>query len=130
MPTPMEVVKAFEKAFREKDAVAYRNLLHPNYEGRCPMGTVSNRDQAVEAMQACPLTFYRENSVYVAEGNTVVHIFDWIVEAPFQAKTRVVQHLTIENGQIRSLEMIMDTAIFPKEFVEQMEKMTKEKASV
>ncbi len=120
MMNHVEIVKKMNSIIESKDMNAYREILHPNYTFKGPMMTMNSRDEAVEFMSSCPFKFRHENCIFVSEGNTVVHMFDWVVEAPMQGRFRMAESVVIEGDKIRSVEMFFDTAIFPKEMMEEM----------
>jgi hypothetical protein len=126
MTTPVEIAKAFGNAWKEKNETEYGNLMHPQFKSSCGM----NREESIQNMHMCAFQYRTENSTYVTEGNSVMHFFDWIIEAPFQGRTRVAQYFQIENGQVRFFDMVFDRSFFPQEIREQMEQMRREKEAL
>lgn len=131
MANPVEIVKRMDEAFRNKDEAAFRQALHPDYTFKAPKISLNSREAAVQFLiHDCPCTFHNENSVFVTEGSTVAHIFDWVVEAPFQGRYRMAEYLIVEGSQVRSAELFYDPTAFPPGFMEQMIEAAREKATV
>ena len=123
MATPVEIVQQLNQAFMEKNETVVRERLHPQFTGRCPLASVNGRDEALEMMKKCPFVWHIENSVFVAEGDSVVQLFDWVVESPFQGRFRTARYVTLENGLVRSAEMFYDTSALPREVLDQLKQM-------
>ena len=129
MSSPVDIVKQMDEAFRNKDEALLRQTLHPDYTFKDPRMTLSGREAAVQFLiYDCACTFHNENSVFVSEGNKVVHLFDWVVETPFQGRYRMAECLIVEGEQVRSAELFYDPTAFPPDFLEQMAAATKPKA--
>jgi len=127
MTTPTELVKQFNTAFSEKNETAVRAILHPNYTASCSMSKVNGPEEAIAMLKECPFDCHNENSIFVTEGNSVAHFFDWVVEAPFRGRYRVAQYVTLKDGKVLSAEMFYDTGALPKEVQEQMAQMKQQK---
>jgi hypothetical protein len=121
MSTSIEMAQQLNNAFMEKDEATLCKLLSPAYTARCPLSSVSSRDEALEMMKTCSFVCHNENSVFLADGTAVAHFFDWVVEAPFQSRIRTAQYITIDGEQISSVELFYDTSALPKEMLEQLE---------
>lgn len=131
MTNPVDIVKRMDEAFRNKDEATLREALHPDYTFKTPRMTLQGREAAVQFLiYDCACTFHNENSLFITEGNTVVHLFDWVVEAPFQGRYRMAEYLTVEGNQVRSAELFYDPTAFPPEFLEQLANTTREKTVV
>lgn len=118
MSQALEVVKRVSEAWEKKDTKTYRSLLHNDYKFQGPMMEMCSADEAEAFAQNCPFSCSSENATYVAEGNKVVKIFDWIVTSPVKFQLRMVEFSVVEDGKIRSVELFYDTAKFPKEAME------------
>jgi hypothetical protein len=123
--TPIvDIVKQYEAAWDNKNEAAYKALLHPSYMFKGPVMSYGP-EEAVTMMKMCPMKAHYANCVFMTEGNRVAHMFDWVIEAPFQKTMRMAAFYMVENNQIRSHELFYDTAAFPAEFMEQMKQMMK-----
>jgi hypothetical protein len=120
MSDPISIVKQLSKAFETKNVEAYRALLHPKYTFSGPCMQFSNPDEAVAMLGECPMKARSENAQFIASGDQVVSIFDWVVSEPFQATIRMAEHTTIKDGKILRSELFYDSAKFPAEFMEAM----------
>ncbi len=122
MTNNIDIVKRVNKAFETKDIEAAKALLHPKYTFKGPMMEANSPQELLEFMKMCPFSCQSENVSFVSEGNKVVQTFDWVSSAPVKFRMRMCDVMTIEDGKIRSEEMFYDTAKFPKEAAELMQK--------
>ena len=120
MSDPISIVKQLSKAFETKNAQAYRALLHPKYTFSGPCMQLSSPDEAVAMLSECPMKARTENAQFIASGDQVVQIFDWVVTEPFQGTLRMAEHITIKDGKILRSELFYDSAKFPAEILEAM----------
>lgn len=124
MSTLVDVAKAMTKAWEEKDAASFRACLHADYSFKGPMMEMKSADEAVEFMNRCPFEFTNENCEVVVEGQTLVHIFDWKVTAPFQATIPMVEVMEFEGDTVKRARLFFDSALFPAEIKAQMMSQT------
>jgi len=61
-----------------------------------------------------------ENSEMVEQGDKVVHIFDWIVTAPFTGTIPSVEVMEFAGDKVKQSRLFYDTALFPAELAEAM----------
>lgn len=120
MSTMLEVAKTMNKAWHDKDEAAFRRCLHEDYSFTGPMMTMNSVDEAVEFLKKCPFESTTENCEVVIEGNTLVHVFDWHVSAPFQAVIPMVEVLEFEGEKVKRARLFYDSALFPAEIKESM----------
>ena len=120
MSTMMEVAKRMTKAWQEKNEAAFRACIHDDYTFTGPMMDMRNADEAVECMKQCTFEHSTENCEVVIEGNTLVHIFDWTVTAPFQNTIPMVEVMEFEGEKVKRARLFFDSALFPEEVKQQM----------
>lgn len=125
MNQSIELVKRANKALESKDISTYRSLLHDRYSFRGPMMELTNPDEAAAVMEACPFTYHNENVQFVADGDKVVSVFDWLVTAPVKFSIHMAEYFTVKDGKILSSELFFDTAKFPPEAMEILASMEK-----
>ena len=77
-------------------------------------------NEAVDFMKRCPLEYTNENCEGIVEGETLVHIFDWKVTAPFQATIPMVEVMEFEDNKVKRVRLFFDSALFPAELKAQM----------
>jgi hypothetical protein len=77
-------------------------------------------DEAVELMKNCPFESRNENSEVVVQDNKLVHIFDWIVTAPFQETIPMVEVMEFEDSKLKKARLFFDTAKFPAQAMDSM----------
>ncbi len=120
MSTMMEVAKRMTKAWKEKDEAAFRACIHDDYTFTGPMMDMRNADEAVECMKQCTFEHSTANCEVVIEGNTLVHIFDWTVTAPFQHTIPMVEVMEFEGDRVKRARLFFDSAQFPEEVKQHM----------
>lgn len=116
----VDVAKSMTKAWEEKDEVAFRACLHADYSFKGPMMEMNSADEAIDFMNRCPFEFTNENCEVVVEGQTLVHIFDWKVTAPFQATIPMVEVMEFEAMKVKRARLFFDSGLFPAEIKAQM----------
>ena len=114
------VAKEMTQAWERKDEEGFRACLHPDYSFKGPMMDMKSANEAVEFMKRCQFESTSENCEIVAEGNTVVHVFDWRVTAPFKANIPMVEVMEFEGEKVKRARLFFDSALFPAEVKEQM----------
>lgn len=127
MTDTVALAKKYYQAFAAKDKTTIRALLAKNFHFKGPMMETTGVEEMVGCMDSCPMVGGPQNMTFVAEGNRVVQIFDWVVTAPFSASIPMCEILEIENGQVKSSRLFYDTASFPKEAQELMQQMAQQK---
>lgn len=115
MGTLLDVAKKMNQAWHDKDQEAFRQCLHKDYTFTGPMMTMNSADEAVDFMTKCPFDSATENCEVFVEGQTLVHVFDWHVTAPFQATIPMVEVLEFEGGKVKRARLFFDSALFPAE---------------
>ena len=120
MNTITDVAKKMIEACQQKDEAALRTCLHDNYSFKGPMMEMKGVNEAVDFMKRCPLEYTNENCEGIVEGETLVHIFDWKVTAPFQATIPMVEVMEFEDNKVKRVRLFFDSALFPAELKAQM----------
>lgn len=120
MSTLVDVAKKMTKAWEDKDEAAFRACLHDDYTFKGPMMEMNSANEAVEFMNRCSFECTSENCEVVVEGQTLVHIFDWKVTAPFQATIPMVEVMEFEGDKVKRARLFFDSALFPAEIKAQM----------
>ena len=116
----IEVAKKMTEAWQRKDQVAFRACLHDDYTFKGPMMEMKSANEAVECMTRCAFESTSENCEVCVDGNTLVHVFDWKVTAPFRATIPMVEVMEFEGEKIKRSRLFFDSALFPAEVKEQM----------
>ena len=124
MSTLVDVAKKMTKAWEDKDEAAFRACLHDDYTFKGPMMEMNSANEAVEFMNSCSFECTSENCEVVVEGQTLVHIFDWKVTAPFQATIPMVEVMEFEGDKVKRARLFFDSALFPAEIKAQMMSQT------
>ncbi len=124
MSTLVDVAKKMTKAWEDKDEAAFRACLHDDYTFKGPMMEMNSANEAVEFMNSCSFECTSENCEVVVEGQTLVHIFDWKVTAPFQATIPMVEVMEFEGDKVKRARLFFDSALFPAEIKAQMMEKT------
>ncbi len=120
MSQSIEIVKKLIKAFEIKDQATFASLLHPRYTFKGAMMQMNNPKEAVEFMAQCPFKAKHQNAQFHEAGDTVIQIFDWVVEEPFKGTIHMCSVITLKDGKVFSEELFYDSAKFPKEVLEGM----------
>jgi len=117
----IEIVKQMTTAWQNKDEAAVRSFLHEDYHFKGPMMEMNGIEACIKFMKTCPFESSNKNCEAIVDGDKLVHIFDWEVTAPFQATIPMVEIMEFEGRKIKNSRMFFDTALFPAEFMKQME---------
>lgn len=120
MSTLVNVAKKMTKAWQEKDEVGFRACLHQDYSFKGPMMEMNSADEAVDFMKRCPFESSTENCEVIVEGQTLVHIFDWNVRAPFQSTIPMVEIMEFEGEKVKRARLFFDSELFPADIKTQM----------
>ncbi|MDX1411586.1 MAG: nuclear transport factor 2 family protein [Nitrospirales bacterium] len=120
MSTLIDVAKQMTEAWGRKDETTFRACLHPDYSFKGPMMEMKSANEAVDFMKRCPFESTSENCEVVVEGNTLVHVFDWNVSAPFTATIPMVEVMEFEGKKVKRSRLFFDSALFPAEVKEHM----------
>ncbi len=120
MSTMIDVAKRMTKAWQEKDESTFRACIHDDYTFTGPMMAMRNANEALEFMRECAFEHSTENCEVVSEGNTLVHIFDWKVMAPFQKTIPMVEIMEFEGDKVKRARLFFDSALFPDQVKQQM----------
>jgi hypothetical protein len=116
----LEMAKRMNKAWQEKDESMFRACIHDDYTFKGPMMEMRNANEALEFMRECTFEHTTENCEVVIEGNTLVHIFDWKVTAPFQKTIPMIEVMEFEGDKVKRARLFFDSALFPDEVKQQM----------
>ncbi len=120
MTEAIEIVKKLNRAFETKDQAAFASLLHPRYTFKGSMMQMNSPKEAVEFLAQCPFKAKHQNAQFHEAGDTVIQIFDWVVEEPFKGTIHMCSVITLKGGKVLSEELFYDSAKFPKEVLEGM----------
>lgn len=109
----VDTVKAYNEAMESKDMTRVRELLADDFSFAGPMMTVEGADAFVEFMSGGPFEASQETIQFVANGNSVAHVFLFRMTAPETAEIRMCEILGVTGGKIDSSQLFFDTAKFP-----------------
>lgn len=115
MASSMEIAKAYVKARSEKNIATCRELLSEDFRLQSVLGSATNREEALEQIQNPRVEGVIENSMIISEGEYVVHMYDWNVEAPVKGSFSMAENIVIRDGKIVSSQVNYDVASFPEE---------------
>jgi ketosteroid isomerase-like protein len=127
MTSNIETVKRLNNACQNRDFETVKSLLHPGYTLKSPDMQASSPEEFIKFMEECPAECTLENLTFIEDGDQVVQIFDMVSAEPVSYRVRMCDVLKLQNGKVRSEEMFYDTAAFPPEAKEMMEKAAKKK---
>ncbi|PCJ98135.1 MAG: hypothetical protein COA45_08255 [Zetaproteobacteria bacterium] len=120
MTTKQDIAKELVDAWSTKNEAIVRKYLHADFHFKGPMMESNGLEECIASMANCPFESSCQNSEMIEQGDQVVHVFDWVVTAPFQATIPTVEVMKFEGDQVKKSRMFFDTALFPVEFLEQM----------
>ncbi len=120
MAQTIEIVKRLSRAFETKNQAAFALLLHPRYTFKGSLMQLGSPKEAVEFLAQCPFKAKNRNVQFHEAGDTVIQIFDWVVEEPFKGTIHMCSVITLKGGKVLSEELFYDSAKFPKEVLEGM----------
>ncbi len=120
MTIKQTIAKELVDAWNTKNEAVIRAHLHHDFYFKGPMMELNGVDGCIASMDDCPFECTSANSEMIEQDNKVVHVFDWIVTAPFQETIPAVEVLEFEGNKVKNSRLFFDTAKFPAEFAEQM----------
>lgn len=120
MTTKQAIVEALAQAWVTKDDIVFRKYMHVDVRMDGPMMAFESLDDLLDSMKDCPFESTCQNSDIIVQGDKVVHVFDWVVTAPFQATIPTVEVMAFEGDKVKKSRLFYDTAILPADFIEQM----------
>ncbi|MEZ0262794.1 MAG: nuclear transport factor 2 family protein [Alphaproteobacteria bacterium] len=108
----IEIAEKVFEACQKKDFDALKELVDEDYTLTDPMMELHGVDELIEMIKACPGGGGFENMTRIADGETVVSLFDGTM--PGQKPMRMCSVMTIKDGKLIAEEMIYDTAQVPQ----------------
>lgn len=120
MTTKQDIAKELVEAWVTKNIEVIRKHLHADFHMKGPMMEINSMEECVASMDGCPFESTCQNSEMIEQGDNVVHVFDWVVTAPFQATIPTVEVMGFVGEKVKTSRLYYDTAILPAEFIEQM----------
>ncbi len=124
MTKKQDVVKELADAWSSGDKDVMRKHLYDDYSVVGPMMEIFGAEACIAAMDDCPFESTCESREMIEEGDKVVHVFDWVVTAPFQKTISTVEVVEFEGDQVLKTQLFYDTSNFPSAFLEQMKQMS------
>ncbi len=122
MSTPLEIVKKAYAAWESKDVEALRTLLHPDYRADVPGGMeIVGIEGAEKCLELCPFEQHSENVTYIADGDRVVRMWDFVATAPVEFRMRMAELNVVKDGKVVYNEAFFDSSACPKEVQEMSE---------
>jgi len=115
MASNVGIARAYAEARSEKNIAACRDLLAENFTLKSPAGSAEGREAALRLLENPAISGRIENSMFISEDEYVVHMYDWVVDAPVRGSFSMAENLVIENGKVQSSQIIYDIAAFPDE---------------
>lgn len=116
----IEIAEKVFEACQKKDFDALKELVDENYTLKDPMMELHGVDELIEMIKACPGGGGFENMTRIADGETVMNLFDGTM--PGQQPMRMLSVMTIKDGKLIAEEMLYDTAKVPQEMKDAMMK--------
>lgn len=120
MTNTKEIIMKMDQAWSAKDESTMRSLLHEEYHFKGPMMEINGPDESIAVMNDFPFEYHNENEDLIVEDNKAVHIFDWVITAPFKATIPMTEVLELEDNKVKKARLFFDTALFPAEIKAQM----------
>lgn len=121
MTTKQDIAKELVEAWVTKNEEVIRKYLHVDFHMKGPMMELNSMEECVASMDGSPFESTCQNSEMIEQGDSVVHVFDWVVSAPFQATIPTVEVMEFAGEKVKTSRLYYDTAILPADFVEQMQ---------
>jgi hypothetical protein len=114
-----ELATEYVRAIGEKRLDLLAGLLHPDFEGRRPSGSVIDKDGYLDGSRRLALILLRTEirRVFV-EGDEVVVIYDMVTDTPAET-VLTSEWLTVADGLVRSSAlMLQDVLRWPEAMAE------------
>lgn len=118
MQTKSEIARTLLNAWTEKDEATIRQHLHEDLHFKGPMMELHSVDECIASMIDSPFQSSCDSSELVEQGDTVVHIFNWNISAPFVATIPAVEVLEFSGDKVKKSRLFFDTAQLPGEVAE------------
>ncbi len=129
MTIKQKIAKELFEAWSDKNEAILRKHMHQDFEFKGPMMAIKGVEANIASLADCPFESTSETHDMVEQDDKLVHVFDWIVSAPFQATIPAVEVMHFDGEQVTSSRMFFDTGLFPTEFLEQMKEMASQEAA-
>ena len=121
MPTPQQTVEAYLQAIAERDLdQARRYLADTRFRYTSPIGSFADADRLIESLVGVPpileqLTLRK----CLSEGEEVIGILDVRVTMQNYATHAIAFWCRVQDGRIRSMEVIFDASEYRRMFADQ-----------
>ena len=121
MPTPQQTVEAYLQAIAERDLdQARRYLADTRFRYTSPIGSFGDADRLIESLFGVPpileqLTLRK----CLSEGEEVIGILDVRVTMQNYATHAIAFWCRVQDGRIRSMEVIFDASEYRRMFADQ-----------
>ena len=128
MPTPQQTVEAYLQAIAERDLdQARRYLADTRFRYTSPIGSFADADRLIESLFGVPpileqLTLRK----CLSEGEEVIGILDVRVTMQNYATHAIAFWCRVEDGRIRSMEVIFDASEYRRMFADQFRKESRD----
>ena len=113
MSNATDIVRAYCEAFSAKDLQALRGLLNDEFSFHGTMMSTEGADDFIEQLRSFPFQARYDDSRMIVEGDSVAHMFDFVVSAPVEAKVRMCECFEVKNGKLQSSRLYFDPSQFP-----------------
>ncbi len=128
MPTPQQTVEAYLQAIAERDLdQARRYLADTRFRYTSPIGSFADADRLIESLFGVPpileqLTLRK----CLSEGEEVIGILDVRVTMQNYATHAIAFWCRVQDGRIRSMEVIFDASEYRRMFADQFRKESRD----
>lgn len=119
--TALDIVKRAYEGWDNKNTAILEEVLHKDYKATMPGGMdIVGIEGAKKCLEGCPFECHSENEVYIADadGLRVMRIWDFVVTAPQQFRTRMAELSVVKDGKVIANEAFFDPTSFPREVQE------------
>lgn len=109
-----DILKKFYAAMEAHDWPVKRGFLHEDFRFRGPLMQVEGADQFIEAIKQFNCEAKFTDVEMIENGSTVMSFFTFTFAKPFEGTFRMAERVVIEQGKLRSSELIFDPRAFPQ----------------
>lgn len=108
MCDPQQIVDTYFAALARRDLATVRDLVCDDLSFRGPLATLDNADDYLQGLEhiTAGVTGLQRRRVF-RDGESVVQIYDVALAVPGQT-VPVAEWITVRDGRIASIELIMD----------------------
>ncbi len=114
MTKQTDIVRAYLKAFDDRDMATARSLVRDDFKFAGAIMTANSADEFFAMVSNMPAGTKMVTKRMLADGNHVVHEFDFVFSAPSGVSVPMCEIIDLDGEKITAINLYFDTAKFPQ----------------